>query len=70
MRKCEVCKRIVNRRTMKVYVIEHKEPPFYTRKTLYYCTDSTRCGARIVLKEKFDGVVVKPSESEVVANDK
>lgn len=48
---------------MKVYIIERKEPPLFKTQS-YYCTDCTRCGARIVLKEKFDGVVVTPSESE------
>lgn len=63
LRKCEVCGKRVNRHTMKVYIVERKEPLWF-RTQSYYCTDCTRCGARIVLKQKFDGVVVTPSESE------
>lgn len=69
MRKCEVCGKRVNRYTMKVYIIERKEPLLFKTQS-YYCTDCTRCGARIVLKEKFDGVVVTPSESGEKVNDK
>ena len=70
MRKCEICGRKVNTRTMKVYVVERSISAVFGGKRKYYCTDCTRCGERIVLKEMFDGVVVTPSESKAVTNDK
>ena len=70
MRKCEICGRKVNTRTMRVYVVERSTTALFEGKKKYYCTDCTRCGARIVLKEMFDGVVVTPSESGEKVNDK
>lgn len=51
MRKCEVCKRKVNPRTMRVYAVEREQRLRYVRQ---YCTDCTHCGARIILRTNID----------------